>query len=531
MLRGLGFRQKVLLFPATATVAFLVLFAANQALGASTEAVLKRVEREYVPALEQSRDLEDVLGELQRALQNAVAAEDAEAVEETSHLRARFHERLALLEHQPADVPVTHKLGTDFDALWSVAREASTRMIARTATDELLQDTSRRFAVMRDDLAEHTKRERAELAGGLAEVRSTHRTAGITLGVGTIAAVLLLALLARSVVHGVVEPVVALSRAAKRVAEGDLAVAAVAVESQDELGELTRSFAAMVEKLRTLPASLAESVEELAGAVREMESVSSVQGAALEAQGLVLSRARATAERILRESHETSRRAETVLKIASQVEAFGDAAQLAARESVTGLGEISDQVKQVTGGIGQLARHTQTVGELVATMKRLASDSSELALSVSVEAARAGAAGGPLADASRLLKDLATRSSQTSARITRVLADADGALAGVSTLSEASKRRMENGLAQVRSSGDSLREITAVVQKSGKAARGIVTSVSEQGQAIAEISSDVLQLDKAMGEALQGSRRAQASAEALKRTAGRLTTLVRSFKV
>jgi methyl-accepting chemotaxis protein len=164
-------------------------------------------------------------------------------------------------------------------------------------------------------------------------------------------------------------------------------------------------------------------------------------------------------------------------------------------------------------------------------MKRLAADSSELALSVSVDAARAGAAGGSLAEAARLLKDLASRSTQTSARITRALGEAEAAAAGVSTLSEESKLRMGKGLEQVRSSGDSLREITAVVQRSGKAARAIVSSISEQGRAIAEITTDVLALDKAMGEALKGSRRTQASAEALKRTAGRLAALVQSFKV
>jgi methyl-accepting chemotaxis protein len=220
-----------------------------------------------------------------------------------------------------------------------------------------------------------------------------------------------------------------------------------------------------------------------------------------------------------------------VLKITNQVEAFGDAAQLAARESVTGLGEISEHVRQVTGGIARLTHHTQGIGELVTTLKRLAGESSELALSVSVEAARAGAVGGPLAEAARLLKDLATRSTQTSARVTRALAEAEAALVGVSTLSEESKRRMGNGLAQVRASGDSLREITAVVQKSGKAARAIVVSVAEQARGVSEITNDVLALDLATAEALKGSRRAQSAAEALKRTAGRLAGLVQSFKV
>jgi methyl-accepting chemotaxis protein len=531
VLRDLGFRTKMLLVPATAMAAFLVVSGVNEVLGAWSHRVMSVVEEERVPALEASRDLEELVGELQRTLQDAVAAEDADAVSAAAGFRARFREKVRVLDDGSEGRAEARRLAADFDALLAVACEASARMIARTATEELLQETPRRFAAMRDALAAETRRERAELADGFARAWRLQRAMAVSTLAGTVVAVLLLALLARSVVRGVVDPVLALSRAAQRVADGDLAQPAVAVASRDELGELATSFAAMVERLRSVPVALGETVADLGRAVAQVEAASQQQEATLERQVVALARSRSTAERILRESQETSRRAEMVLRIAGQVEAFGDAAQLAARESVTGLGEISDQVREVTGGIAQVARHTHSIGELVATMKRLAAESSELALSVSVEAARAGAAGGPLADAARLLKDLATRSSQTSVRITRALADADGAVSGVSALSEESKRRMGKGLDQVRSSGDSLREITAVVQKSGKAARAIVASVSEQGHAIAEITSDVLALDQAMAEALKGSRRAQTSAEALKRAAGRLTGVVRSFRM
>jgi methyl-accepting chemotaxis protein len=260
-------------------------------------------------------------------------------------------------------------------------------------------------------------------------------------------------------------------------------------------------------------------------------TASGAQASALENQVTALARSRATAERILRESHETSRRADAVLKMAGQVEAFGDAAQLASRESLAGLSAIDDQVRAMTAGVAQVALHTQTIRDLVNTMKRLASESSDLALQVSVEAARAGAGGGPLADSARLLKDVASRSTQASARITRALAEVDAAVSGVGALSENSKARMTRGLEQIRLASESLREITAVVQKSGRAARAIVSSVSEQGLAITEITHDVVRLDAAAAEAVRGSRRTQNHAESLKRTAHRITGLVQSFRV
>jgi hypothetical protein len=58
-----------------------------------------------------------------------------------------------------------------------------------------------------------------------------------------------------------------------------------------------------------------------------------------------------------------------------------------------------------------------------------------------------------------------------------------------------------------------------------RAALPALVRASQRARAI------VLALDQGMAEALQGSRRARSSAEALKRTSGRLAGLVQSFKV
>ncbi|HEX7488888.1 MAG TPA: methyl-accepting chemotaxis protein [Anaeromyxobacteraceae bacterium] len=526
----LGFKQKLLLLPVTATVALLAVAATYQVLAGRTNAVLHELETRLVPAVALSRDLQDLLERLQRSLQDGVAAEDREALADTARVRDAFLARLEEGGETDADANLAGAIEQEFKAYFTVAVRASEALIARAPGDVLLRETVTRYQAVRGLLARRSADERERLAQGFDEVRRLQRLQGLSMGLGTVAAVLLVGLLAAWAASSVARPVLALARAAKRVADGDL-TQELQVDSNDELGELARAFAVMVDKLRVVPTSLRASVEELSTAVQDVATASGEQGAVLERQQAGLARSRNSAERIQRESQETSRRAEAVLRMAGQVEAFGDAAQIAARETLTGLSEIGEQVRAMTGGISRVDHHTHVVRELVAAMKRLATESGELALSVSVESARAGAAGGPLADSARQLKDVASRLVQAGARVGKALSEVEGAVAGVGALSDDSKRRMERGLEQIRISGESLREITAVVQKSARAARAIVTSVSEQGHAIAEITSNVLDLDKAMGDALRGNRAAERSAEALKRTANSIAGVVRAFRV
>ncbi|GEJ59547.1 methyl-accepting chemotaxis protein [Anaeromyxobacter diazotrophicus] len=526
---GLGFKQKVLLLPAVATATLLVMGATDLALGARAITLLQELETERVPIVTSSRDLQEQLERLQRALQDAVAAEDLEAIAETAKLRDAFLARAAEAASGDDRSP-PRAVSAEFRAYYAHARAAAEQLVARRTAPQVLEETVARYRALRDELAARTAADRRRLAEGFQEVRRLQRLRAFVMGGLTLAAVAFLAWLAAWVGRSVARPVLELARAAQRVAAGDLSHG-LGVHPQDELGELARSFEVMVEKLRVVPASLLGSVEELSAAVGAVASASGTQGALLEKQQAGLARSRTTAERIHRESEETSRRAEAVLKMAGQVEAFGDAAQLAARDTLTGLSDIGEEVRAMTDGIGRLTAHTQLVRELVLAMKRLGAEATELALSVSVEAARAGASEGPLSGSARQLHEVAARLVQASGRVTKALGEVDAVVASVGALSDGHKRRMEKGLEQIRTSGESLREITAVVQKSGRAARAIVASVTEQGQAIAEITKDVVEIDRAMGEALRSKRSAERAAESLKRATNSIAGVVQSFRV
>ena len=86
--------HKIILMPLLAAVAFFIIFIIAQINIADNEDISKHIESGYFPAFEMSRDLRETLANIQRGLQDAVAATDEEKLNDTDKLRDIFADRL-----------------------------------------------------------------------------------------------------------------------------------------------------------------------------------------------------------------------------------------------------------------------------------------------------------------------------------------------------------------------------------------------------------------------------------------------------
>jgi hypothetical protein len=83
MLENLRFSQKIVLMPAVAGIAFLLIFAMTYWTGASNAELTQRIEAGHSAGLELGRDLETSLETLQRGLQDSAAVGDAAMLAQT----------------------------------------------------------------------------------------------------------------------------------------------------------------------------------------------------------------------------------------------------------------------------------------------------------------------------------------------------------------------------------------------------------------------------------------------------------------
>jgi methyl-accepting chemotaxis protein len=257
---------------------------------------------------------------------------------------------------------------------------------------------------------------------------------------GTIAALALVTFgLAFWLGRRITRPILGLSAATNRLAEGDLSIAVPALDRKDEIGTMAKAIGVLKEKsaeaarlreeqerlkaaaaaerqatLRRLAdgfeASVKRMVDAMAGAASEMEaSANAMSGTAAQANKETTSAAAAaeqTKANVSTVAAATEELSSSISEIARQVT---QSSQIA--------GDAVSDAERTNKAMAELADSAKRVGDIVALISGIASQTNLLALNATIEAARAGEAGKGFAVVASEVKSLATQTAKATDEI------------------------------------------------------------------------------------------------------------------
>ena len=239
----------------------------NAWLGFRQRASLDDVESRMVPKLELGPRLEAQFQRLRQSMQDAVAAQDPAALDDSIRLRNEFIATVSSAGPalSPAEAAqLRHAITTYHEAAYGVSR----RMLRGEGGEALVDALSAMQAQQRatDQLVQRSARlDRRELGGAFAGLRGDI-TAGTRYGVGIgLGSLVLILLLSSWVGRGVLTTLANMSRGMARFAQGDFREP-IPLTSDDELGQVTREANQMASSLRRsdwLRASLSALSDEL----------------------------------------------------------------------------------------------------------------------------------------------------------------------------------------------------------------------------------------------------------------------------
>ena len=250
MFRNLKIRNKLLLMPILATVAFLLILFVTWILNDRSEGLLTRIESDYYPSLELSRDLEEMLAAIQRGMQDAAAATDPEMLQETDSLwTALLHRLDDEDENHGMRAEELALLKTKLYEYYQMARAVTLRMI-EGQTDETftaaLQVMTTKYNRVKAILEINTGRNQREMAAAIASTRANHRISMGVITMTTLLCTVLLVGLSVFVARFITAPLSSVVGAARELAQGNLDVK-LAATSKDEIGELAQAFAVLIQ--------------------------------------------------------------------------------------------------------------------------------------------------------------------------------------------------------------------------------------------------------------------------------------------
>ncbi|MCM2333512.1 MAG: methyl-accepting chemotaxis protein [Anaeromyxobacteraceae bacterium] len=533
MVSGLKFRHKMVLPSAAVMAAALLAAAVTFALSRQAALEIDRVERQHAPALEVSRDLEDLLGRLQRQLQDSASAEDLGGLEVADGLHGEMGRRIAAAERAGLEAGHAARLHEQVDEYYRLARGATERLIRREAgeaTAGAVQAMSGRYVALRGELAGRTAAARGAMAAGFEAARRLQARSTLAGALIILLAAVFAVGLSWWIAAGLSRPLEALHRASMRVAEGDLTVP-IEVSSQDEVGALAGAFAGMTHRLREIITTLRTSSVDLSGAAVELEQLTRAQTALLERQATGVAQTSTTTRELEQTSSMASSRATAVLEVARRAADFSVQGQDSAERSVVGIRQIQDAVGRIVSQSTMLLDQAKSIGDVVETVKDLATQSHVLSLNASIEAVRAGEAGKGFAVVATEVRALAEQSGQAAARIGRTVQEILAAIQATLDLTERSRTGMEGSLDAIRDSGQSLSQIGAIVRETSDAALQIATAVQQQSSGVGQIAGAMRDLDAGMEETVTRIQGLEQAAAHLKVTSGRISEIVSGFRV
>jgi len=360
------------------------------------------------------------------------------------------------------------------------------------------------------------------------------------------------------ILRSILRPLRSISVGSQHISEGDL-TQRIAVETNDELGQLGRNFNEMASSLRSIIHQINDSVHQLAASAEQMSASSEQSTSAAEQvtesiQGVAAGSDR-TAQRILGTKQELSGMAEQLRLMSVSASDVSDAAARTKGTAESGNGSIQTAVAKMNSigdRVGQLAQDVNGLGErsneieqIVSVISGIASQTNLLALNASIEAARAGEHGRGFAVVAAEIRKLAEQSDESAKRISGLVQSIGRDTRSAVGTMESVSGEVTEGVGVVGAAGRAFEEIVGAIdavarqieQVSSASQRMAASAVSivgamEEVSAISEQSSvNIQQVVASTEEQLASMQEITSSTTVLTNMAEELQETIGKFKV
>lgn len=303
---------------------------------------------------------------------------------------------------------------------------------------------------------------------------------------------LLLALgICRTFAGRIITPVSRLESHASQMAEGNLAMQKLPVESSDEIGTLTHAFNTMSENLRNLITKMAATSEQVAASSEELtanaqqsaeasvhvaETVADVSSS-MDQQLSDIDGAKKDVDKVYADVSTMADKAHTVTETSNRTaEAAQKGAQLM-ENAVKRMGNIEQSVIASAEVVQKLGENSNQIGQIVEAISSIAEQTNLLSLNAAIEAARAGEHGRGFAVVAEEVRKLAAESQESAEQIkARIASIQNDTFEAVSA--------MQSGTDEVKIGTEAIREV-------GEQFEGILNMVNGIKGQMAEINDSV----------------------------------------
>ena len=324
-----------------------------------------------------------------------------------------------------------------------------------------------------------------------------------------------------------IRPLLSLTDALGQIAEGNLRIADLSEDRNDELGALAHSANGMKTRLKNVIKNVASSAESVAASSEELtanasQTTQSVTQVAENATNMAAGAAASadTIGNLTEQTHAMGEAISMLQKGSSSVQELAQKSQEAAadgqgkvRHAITEIKAIAEQVQSSAAIIDTLGKRSDEIGTIVETISGIAEQTNLLALNAAIEAARAGEAGKGFAVVAEEVRKLAEQSGiaaqDITERITAIQQDTTRAVDSI----QAGNENVRRGTDAVNASGAAFDNIANQFGELGQNIRAAADAVQMVSQANSEMSAAMNKVQEISNKSQEDTQTISAATE------------------
>lgn len=297
----------------------------------------------------------------------------------------------------------------------------------------------------------------------------------------------------------IARPLALVVEAAKSIALGDLSPRRITYKGNNEIGDLIKTFAGMLDTLRNLIQHVAKAAEQVASSSEQLNAVAGQSAQASDQIAVTISEVASGASGQLEavgQSITVVRQMATAISTiavhAGDVSVKSGETNRAAMDGGQAMIAVTDQmqaihhsVSQSAEGVQKLGDNSRQIGEIVDVISGIAAQTNLLALNAAIEAARAGEQGRGFAVVADEVRKLAEQSHQAAKKIATIIKDIQFQTETVVKIMNQGTVDVDRGTIVIAATGERFEQIVLLVQD----LTGQIQEISASAQQIA-VSGD-----------------------------------------